>query len=148
MNSTLRGFLVSALCGVFYSLAWVMLFDAISISKILRDGAPEQLVPPNLAQPHFYWYYTLPAFFNTLLLVALNLASASHLYGGVQHGVFKNWRDFGYFLAGAFMIAGFSVPIYLHHTYSMPLTGAILTIAGGTSIICSILIFMRFFVIK
>lgn len=148
MNTLLRGLLVSGFCGILFSVAWFMLFDAVSTSRILREGVPEQLIPPNLEQPHFHWYYTLPAFFNMILLLALNLVQAAHLYGGPQKSVFQNWRDFGYFLAGAFLIAGFAVPIYLHHTYVIPLISALLTIGGGTSIICSVLIFMRFFVIK
>ena len=148
MGSLLRGFLVSALCGILFSVAWMMLFDAISMSHILRDGIPERLIPPNLDQPRFRWYYMLPSFFNMILVVALNLVSAAHLYGGEQYGVLKNWRDFSYFLAGAFAIAGFTIPIYLHHIFVMSLTAVLLTIGGGTCIICAVLIFMRFFVIK
>lgn len=148
MGSAVRGLLVAGFCGILFSASWFMLFDAISISRLIREGIPEQLIPPNLDQPHFRWYYVIPAVINTILLVLINMVSVADLYGGQQMSVFKNWRDFGYFLSGAFILAGFAVPIYLHHVYVIPLSAALLTIGGGTSIICAVLIFMRFFVIQ
>lgn len=148
MGSAIRGLLVSIFAGILFSASWFMLFDAITTSMILREGIPERLVPPNLEQPHFHWYYTLPAIFNGALLVLLNMVSASDLYGGQTKSVYKNWRDLGYFLAGAFCLAGFAMPTYLHHAYVIPLSAALLTIGGGTCILCAMLIFMRFFVIK
>lgn len=141
----MRGVLVSLCCGILFSASYVVLLDAGSYSQLLREGNAQHLIPPVLEQPAFRWYYALPVYLSTFLCVLLNLSSAAHLYGGQQHSLFKNWRDLGYFMAGAFLIAGYLVPLYLHHMRELYLSATLLSMAGGTSIICSVLVFIRFF---
>ena len=60
----------------------------------------------------------------------------------------ENMKDFGFFLAGAFILAGFILPIYLHHIRVLSLAASILSLAGGTLILSAALIFMKYFIIK
>lgn len=140
----LRAIFVSGAAGILFSGSYIMLLDASAYSQLLREGDAARLIEPVLDQPPFRWTYVLPAIFGTFLVVLLNMASAADLYGGHPHPVRKNCRDLGYFLTGAFVIAGYTIPLYLHHLAQVYLSTVVLTLAGGTCIICSVMVFIRF----
>ena len=141
----LRGLFIAGLAGVLFSTAWLLVLDGIAYSELERQGNAQHLRPPNLKQPVTHWYYVTPCIGMMLLCILLNLASSADLHGGTRHSVRKNQRDLGYFMSGAFLLAGYVIPIYLHHIQVLPLNAVLLSLSGSTCIICSVMIFIRFF---
>lgn len=77
---TLKSRIISAFAGALFASSWFLVLDGVSISNIIRDGIPSLLIPPNLNQPRFYWYYITPCVLASLFVVLLNLVSIKQLY--------------------------------------------------------------------
>lgn len=62
--------------------------------------------------------------------------------------VFIVFKDLGFFLMATFLITGTTLPVILHHNYALSYAATQLSLVGGTFILISVLIFIRFFVYK